>query len=106
MVNLKFTYENEKNFYATARFIYRSRWAVADKDGNGLYNTNDEFANGFLLTNISAGKEFKNGTRINAGIDNVFNYQDKSYLPNLQGRNIYIGAQFKLVNNKNQPDKN
>ena len=100
MANLKFTYEDEKNFFATTRFIYRSQWAVANSDGNGVYNTNDEFANGFLLINISAGKEFKNGIRINAGMDNIFNYQDKNYLPNMQGRNIYIGAQFKLLKNK------
>ena len=100
MANLKFTYENEKNFFATTRFIYRSQWAVANSDGNGVYNTNDEFANGFLLVNISAGKEFKDGIRINAGMDNIFNYQDKNYLPNMQGRNIYLGAQFKLVKSK------
>jgi outer membrane receptor for ferrienterochelin and colicins len=73
---------------------------VADSDGNGVYNSNDEFANGYLLINISAGKELKNGIRINAGMDNIFNYQDKNYLPNLQGRNIYIGAQFKLIKSK------
>jgi outer membrane receptor for ferrienterochelin and colicins len=100
MANLKFTYENEKNFFATTRFVYRSEWAVANSDGNGVYNTNDEFANGFLIINISAGKEFKNGIRLNAGMDNVFNYQDINYLPNMQGRNIYIAAQFKLLKSK------
>ena len=100
MTNLKFTYENQKNFFATTRFVYRSEWAVANSDGNGVYNTNDEFANGFLIINISAGKEFKNGICLNAGMDNVFNYQDINYLPNLQGRNIYIGAQFKLIKSK------
>ena len=100
MANLKFTYENEKNFFATTRFVYRSEWAVANSDGNGVYNTNDEFADGFLIINISAGKEFKNGIRLNAGMDNVFNYQDINYLPNMQGRNIYIAAQFKLLKSK------
>jgi outer membrane receptor for ferrienterochelin and colicins len=102
MANLKFTYENEKNFFTTARFIYRSRWAVANSDGNGVYNTHDEFAKGFLLINLSAGKEFQNGIRLNAGMDNIFNYQDKNYLPNLGGRTIYLGAQFKLLKSKKQ----
>ena len=100
MANIKFIYENEKNFFATTRFIYRSQWAVANSDGNGVYNSNDEFANGFVLVNISAGKEFKNGIRVNAGMDNIFNYQDKNYLPNMQGRHIYLGAQFKLIKSK------
>lgn len=102
MANLKFTYENENNFFATTRFIYRSRWAVANSDGNSVYNTRDEFAKGFLLINLSAGKEFQNGIRLNAGMDNIFNYQDKNYLPNLGGRTIYLGAQFKLLKNKKQ----
>jgi outer membrane receptor for ferrienterochelin and colicins len=100
MANLKLTYENEKSFFATTRFIYRSEWAVANSDGNGVYNTNDEFAKGFIMVNISAGKEFKNGIRLNAGMDNIFNYQDINYLPNLQGRNIYMGIQIKFVNTK------
>jgi outer membrane receptor for ferrienterochelin and colicins len=102
MTNLKFTYETESNFFATARFIYRSRWAVANSDGNGVYNTRDEFAKGFLLINLSAGKEFQNGIRLNAGMDNVLNYGDKNYLPNLGGRTIYLGAQFKLLKSKKQ----
>ena len=100
MANLKFTFENLKEFFATARFIYRSQWAVANSDGNGVYNSNDEFANGFMLLNLSTGKQFKKGIRLQAGMDNVFNYQDVNYLPNLQGRMIYVGAQVKLVNKK------
>lgn len=100
MANLKFTYENQQDFFTTARFIYRSQWAVANRDGNGVYNSNDEFADGFMLFNISAGKKLKNGTRLQAGMENVLNYQDINYLPNLQGRMIYVSAQFKLVNSK------
>lgn len=99
MANLKLTYENQDKFFANTRFIYRSRWAVGNSDGNGVYNSNDEFADGFVLINISAGKELKKGIRLNAGIDNVLNYRDINYLPNLQGRMIYIGVQFKLVSN-------
>lgn len=94
MANLKLTYEDQQDFFATARFIYRSQWVVANSDGNGVYNSNDEFANGFMQVNISMGKKLKKGIRLQAGMDNVFNYQDGNYLPNLQGRMIYIGAQF------------
>ena len=94
MANLKFTYENQQDFFATARFIYRSQWVVANSDGNAVYNSNDEFANGYMQVNISAGKKLKKGIRLQAGMDNVFNYQDGNYLPNLPGRMIYIGAQF------------
>ncbi|MBU3714092.1 MAG: TonB-dependent receptor [Ferruginibacter sp.] len=97
MFNLKLTYETPSHFFATTRFIYRSRWTVADSDGNSVHNIQDEHANGFLLINVSAGKELKNGLHINAGIDNLLNYQDANFMPNLQGRMIYIGVRYKLI---------
>ncbi len=96
MANLKFTYENQNGFYTTARCIYRSRWYVADSDGNGLYNTNDESAEGFLLFNFSVGKEFKKHWTLYGGMDNISNHQDANYLPNLQGRMIYTGINYKF----------
>jgi len=92
MANLKLNYENQKGLYATARLIYRSKWYVADTDGNGLYNTNDESSDGFLLVNLSLGKSFKNGLTANGGIDNLTNHQNINYLPNLQGRMVYLGV--------------
>lgn len=100
MANLKLNYENEHKFFATARLLYRSQWAVANTDGNTVYNSNDEFASGFVQVNISAGKELRNGIRLNGGIDNVFNYKDVDYLPNLQGRMIYAGIQASLLKRK------
>ena len=80
--------------------MYRSKWAVSDRDGNGLYNTNDEFASGFPLVNISAGKTFKNHISLQAGMDNVFNYQDTDNLPTFQGRMIYAAFKVDLLNSK------
>ncbi len=96
MANLKLTYEF-KNFFANTRIIYRSKWAVADADGNGVYNTNDEFANGYAQVNIAAGKDLKNGLRLQAGMDNVLNYRDINNLPNLPGRMIWLSVNYKLI---------
>ena len=98
MANLKLVFENDAKFFITTRFVYRSKWAVANRDGNTVYNSNDEFANGFLLINISMGKELNNGMRINAGMDNLTNYQDVNYLPNQSGRTIYVGLQMNFIN--------
>ena len=100
MGNLKFSYENEKQFFSTLRFIYRSKWAVSNTSGNTVYDMYDEFAAGFVLINLSAGKEFKNGIRIQAGMDNVLNYQDAGYLPNLSGRVIYTSLFYNFIRNK------
>jgi outer membrane receptor for ferrienterochelin and colicins len=96
MANLKLSYEDEKKFFVTTRLVYRSKWAVANSDGNSVYNSNDEFAKGFLLVNLSAGKQLNKSFRLQGGMENVLNYQDVNHLPNLQGRMIYLGAQFKL----------
>ncbi len=96
MANLKLSYDNKK-FFATSRILYRSKWVVSDADGNGLYNKQDEFAKGYVQLNISAGRQFKNGIRVQGGMDNVLNYRDINNLPNLAGRMIYLSAQFKLI---------
>lgn len=103
MANIKLTFENPNtNWFATFRTIYRSKWAVNDADGNGLYNTNDNFADGFALLNISAGKELKNGFRLQAGVDNLLDYEDISNLPNMPGRQAYISINYSFTKNKNK----
>jgi outer membrane receptor for ferrienterochelin and colicins len=96
MGNFKVNYEPSTKFYSTLRFTYRSKWYIADSDGNGLYNTNDESASGFVLMNASAGYSMNKKIKIYGGIDNILNHQDANYLPNLQGRMIYMGINFKL----------
>ena len=96
MGNFKINYEPTNKFYSTLRFIYRSKWYIADSDGNGLYNTNDESAKGFVLINASAGYNINKRIKIYGGIDNILNHQDANYLPNLQGRMIFMGINFKL----------
>jgi len=101
MANFKLSYEHPaKKVFANIRCIYRSKWAVSDKDGNGLYNTNDEFATGFTQVNISAGKSFSNGIRLQLGIDNIGNYIDVNSLPNLPGRQYYLSFNYSISKNK------
>lgn len=97
MANLKFTYETENQFFATLRAIYRSKWAVSNTSGNTVFDKYDEFAEGFVLLNISAGKTLASGIKIQGGMDNVLNYQNIGFLPNLSGRMLYVSAQFNLL---------
>lgn len=97
MGNIKLLYQH-KSFFANARVIYRGNWAVADIDGNGIYNSNDEFAGNYFQINISAGKELKKGWKIQSGIDNLTNYTDANNLPNLPGRTFYISLQYNFLN--------
>ena len=99
MANLKLLYEKNK-FFANTRIMYRSKWAVNDKDGNGLYNTNDEFAKGYVQLNCAVGNQFKNGITILTGCDNILNYTDTNNLPNMAGRTFYISLNYQITKNK------
>jgi outer membrane receptor for ferrienterochelin and colicins len=91
MANLRVFHEwAATGWFATARAIWRSRWGTTDVDGNGVINRDDEFARGFVQLNLSAGKNLKNGIRIMAGVDNVFNYKDEVNLPGQPGYNWYL----------------
>ena len=69
------------------RVLYKSRWGTYDKDGNGIINREDEYAKGSALVNINAAKTIK-AFRLQAGIDNLFNYKDEINLPGQPGINL------------------
>jgi len=96
MGNVKITYENKHGLFINTRLIYKSRWYVGDRDGNGLLNKNDENGEGYFLINVAAGKAINKKLNLNIGMDNVTNYQDVNYLPNLSGRMIYLSINYTL----------
>lgn len=102
--NIKVYYENENGWFANIRNIYRSGWGVADLDKNLYLNRGDKFANAYMQTNISIGKIFNNGLTIQGGSDNIFNYKDVEYLPELPGRTGYITISYAFKHtHKNKP---
>ncbi len=101
MGNLKLLYE-KNNWFINARAIYRSRWAVRDANGNGYYDIGDDFASGFVQLNLAIGKQFKNGFRLQAGSDNLTNYEDFNNLPNMAGRTFYCLIGYNFLKHKKQ----
>ncbi len=101
MANLKLQYEKNSAF-ANIRLIYRSKWVVTDTDGNGLFNSNDAFAKGFVQINTAVGKTFAKTLSLQIGVNNLLDYSDVSNLPNMPGRNFYttIAYQFTQKNKK------
>ena len=93
-------YENPTGLFATLRCVYRSKWAVANTNGNEVFDNGDQFANGYVSLNASIGKEYKNGISIQMGTDNMNNYIDAINLPNLAGRTYYTSLKYKLINKK------
>ncbi|MBS1563395.1 MAG: TonB-dependent receptor [Bacteroidetes bacterium] len=102
MANLKVYYDH-KGWFANIRTSYRSGWGVSDTDGNLYLNRGDKFSNDFIQTNVSAGRTFTNGLYLQAGSDNIFNYRDTQYLPNVPGRTWYATIGFTFTHsNKNK----
>ena len=98
MANIKLFFESaDAKWFATARAIWRNRWGTTDVDGNGIINRDDEFANGFVTINMSGGRQFNNGIRLMAGVDNLFNYQDPVNLPGQPGYQWYASISYDFL---------
>ena len=95
-LQFKFNYNSPKGYYLNARAIYRSRWAVNNNNGNEVFDNGDVFASGYMVFNTAAGKAFKNGLSVQAGIDNVSNYIDAANLPNLPGRTMFLSLKYQI----------
>ena len=96
MANLKLQYE-KNNAFANIRLVYRSKWVVTDTDGNGLFNTNDTFANGFVQVNAAIGKTITQKLNLQIGVNNLLDYADVSNLPNMPGRNFYTTIAYQFI---------
>ena len=92
----KLTYQPSETRFVFLRGFYRSRWTVANSNGNGVHDVQDESANGFVQINLSGGLPLRKNLQLQAGIENLLNHQDISYLPNFPGRNLYLTLNFKL----------
>lgn len=91
--NLKLQYAHERVF-ATLRALYKSRWYVTDTDGNGLYNTNDAHASGFVQLNATVGLPISKNLSVQVGCNNILNYSDPIYMPNFMGRSGFISINY------------
>ena len=101
MANAKLFYENtKKGWSASIRVIYKSRWGTYDKDGNGIINREEEFAKGSALFNLTAAKAIK-AFRLQAGVDNLFNYKDELNLPGQPGIQPYLSLSMNLSKKTN-----
>ena len=97
-LQIKLNYNSPKGYYLNVRTIYRSRWAVNNNNGNEVFDNGDVFASGYVAINSAAGKTFKNGLNIQAGMDNITNYIDAANLPNLPGRTLYMSVKYQIQN--------
>jgi outer membrane receptor for ferrienterochelin and colicins len=115
--NFKVFYKNAKSGWeGSVRVIYRGKFGVGDVQGNiqgeiipaSDRNDNlildgyDNFVPGYALVNLSVAKSIQR-LRFQLGVDNLLDYTNPIFIPNLPGRLIYGSVSFSLFEkSKNQ----
>ena len=98
----------EKGWEANARVIYRGKFGVGDvigniqgevippsnRPGNNVLDVHDDFVSGYFLVNLAAAKTIMDRIRIQGGVDNVFDYTEPVFIPNLPGRLWYLNVSY------------
>ncbi|MFM7586989.1 MAG: TonB-dependent receptor, partial [Bacteroidota bacterium] len=99
------TYTPKPNdFFIRWQSTYRSPWITADTDGNGLFNQQDLSAPALSTSRLGLGSSWPNGRTPTqsgvwgwqVGIDNLFNYQNVFFMPNLMPRSAFIQLSYNL----------
>ena len=92
------------------RVIYRGKFGIgdirgniqgediptSDKNNNAILDVYDDFVSGYFLVNLSMAFRIEKNLRLQLGIDNLFNYTNPIYIPNLPGRLSYISISYQL----------
>mgnify|MGYP001791617123 CR=1 FL=1 len=95
--NAKLFYTNSRHrFDVSLRGIYRGRWGLGDFNGNTVLDGDNEYADDYLLVNLSARKHFGNWLTLEAGANNLTG-QTTPNEPVLAGRIFFAGLQLNFV---------
>ncbi|PSL47843.1 outer membrane receptor for ferrienterochelin and colicins [Chitinophaga niastensis] len=86
--NLKIAYIHSRlGIDANARVLYRSKYGFTDENGNNTPDTKSEFVPGYATVNLAAAKSlFHQQLRLQATLENLFNYTDPQHIPIMPGR--------------------
>ena len=97
--NLNFKiYYNSNKFNMTTRFLYKSKYALFDSNGNGLIDVyDDSFINGYVISNISIGKDLNEKINIQLGMNNLIDHTDQN-IPGLRGFSGFIKLNYQFNN--------
>jgi len=116
--NIKVFYRHPTTKWeASARFIYRGKYGVGDIRGNiqgetippsdlnsnSVLDVYDDFVSGYSLVNVSIAKSLNCGLRFQLGVDNLFNYTEPIYIPNLPGRLMYGSVSYNFSKTSVKP---
>lgn len=116
--NIKIFYRHPvTKWEASARVIYRGKYGVgdirgniqgeiippSDQNSNSILDVYDDFVEGYGLINLSVAKSLNCGVRFQVGVDNLLNYTQPIYIPNLPGRLMYGSLSYTFSKNNVKP---
>ncbi|MBK5279667.1 MAG: TonB-dependent receptor [Bacteroidia bacterium] len=116
--NIKIFYKHPvTKWEASARVIYRGKYGVgdirgniqgeaippSDRNSNSILDVHDDFVKAYALVNLSVAKSLNCGLRFQVGVDNLLNYTEPIYIPNLPGRLIYGSVSYNFSKNNVKP---
>ncbi len=97
IANFRFFYDNVKSGWQySIRIIYRGKWGVIDKDGNGFSNRNDEYAPELVQVNTTLTKKIKETLTAQIGVNNLLNNTNARYLANIAPTNFYTSINYTI----------
>jgi outer membrane receptor for ferrienterochelin and colicins len=103
MLNIKVFYQNEKKgISANMRAVYRGRFGFGDMNNNAILDANNEYVAGFWTLHASVGKDFiQQHLRLQIGAENLLNYREATFQPNIAGRLLWASLQLNFQKNQN-----
>ena len=95
--NAKLFYESPaRDWTASLRGVYRGRYGFGDLNGNTILDAANEYVPGYMLWNVAASHTFRHRLTLQAGVDNLTNYTDPTYISTLAGRLCYASLTVEL----------
>lgn len=97
MANGKLFYNIPKwNMHTNLRATYRSKYGIADTNGNNYLDRYDDFVAAYTIWDFAINKTLYKNYTFGFGIDNLFDFTDPQNISNIPGRIVYgnITIQF------------
>ena len=100
--NVKIAYTHSRlGVDANARLLYRSKYGFTDENGNNTPDQQSEFVSGYATVNLAAAKSlFHRQLRVQATLENLFNYTDAQHIPTMPGRVYSLGLTWNFYHTK------
>ncbi|MBS0027015.1 TonB-dependent receptor plug domain-containing protein [Chitinophaga sp. 22321] len=102
--NIKIAYIHPRlGVDANARVLYRSKYGFTDENGNNTPDLKSEFVPGYTTVNLAAAKSlFSKQLRLQATLENIFNYTDPQHIATMPGRIYSVGLTWNFYHAVNK----